>query len=72
MDQVILEISSEIIPNSIISFIRAKFTQIAGVLIAAGNQRNDVLNLLGRRATLTPEVETSYMFRLSARFPVLK
>ena len=58
MDQVILEMSSEIIPNSIISFIRAKFTQIAGVLIAAGNQRNDVLNLLGRRATLTPEVET--------------
>ena len=36
MDQVILEMSSEIIPNSIISFMCAKFTQIPGVLIATG------------------------------------
>ena len=31
-----LEISSEIIPDSIISFIIAQFTQIPGVLIATG------------------------------------
>ena len=54
---VILEMSSEIIPNSIISFISAQLTQILGVLITTGNQRNDVLNLMGRTATLTPEVE---------------
>ena len=52
-----MEMSSEIIPNSIISFISAQLTQILGVLITTGNQRNDVLNLMGRTATLTPEVE---------------
>ena len=51
------EMSSEIIPKSTISFMSAKFMQIPGVLIATGNQRNDVLNLLGKTATLTPEVE---------------
>ena len=35
-DQVILEMGSEIISNSIISFISAKFTQIPGVLITTG------------------------------------
>ena len=48
----------EIIPNSIISFISAKFTQIRGVLIATGKPAKWRPELVGENGnTTTPEVE---------------
>ena len=65
-----MEMSFEIIPNGIIPFISAQFTQIPGILIVT---RNDVLNLLWRTTTPIAEVEIEPCpCRLSARFPVLK
>ena len=55
-DQVILEMSSaiipEIIPNSIISFIGAKFTQIPGVLIATVKPAKRRPELVGENGNL--------------------
>ena len=47
--------SSEIIPNSIISFINLRKSR--AFWSRRENWRNDVLNLLGRTAKLKPEVE---------------
>ena len=57
----ISEIIPEIIPNSIVLFISAKYTEIPSVL--------NVLNLLGRTATLTPEVEIESCPDYSRAFP---
>ena len=60
---VILEMSSEIIPNSIISFISASFTQIAAKLRP---------ELVGENSNPYTGSRNRVVSRLSTRFPVLK
>ena len=59
---VILEMSSEIIPNSIISFISASFTQIAAKLRP---------ELVGENSNPNTGSRNRVVSRLSTRFPVL-
>ena len=61
--------------NSIISFISAQFTNLRksqAFWSRRENQRNDVLNLLERTATLTPEVVIESCPDYPCVFPVLK
>ena len=64
--------SSEIIPNSIISFISAKFTQIPGVLIATGKPAWWRPELVGENGNANTGSRNRVVSWLSARFPVLK
>ena len=64
--------SSEIIPNSIISFISAQLTQILGVLITTGKPAKWRPELNGENGNANTGSRNRVMSRLSARFPVLK
>ena len=63
--------SSEIIPNSIISFISAQLTQILGVLITTGKPAKWRPELDGENGNANTGSRNRVMSRLSARFPVL-
>ena len=64
--------SSEIIPNSIISFISAQLTQILGVLITTGKPAKWRPELDGENGNANTGSRNRVVSRLSECFPVLK
>ena len=64
--------SSEIIPNSIISFVSAQLTQILGVLIATGKPAKWRPEHDEESGNANKGSQNRVVSRLTARFPVLK
>ena len=64
--------SSEIIPNNVISFISAQLTQILGVLITTGKPAKWRPEPDGENGNANIGIRNRVVSRLSARFPVLK